>query len=89
MARELKIDITSEANEYLRELASELVEEVKVQLGSTKRYLTINEVCTEFTCSRNTLNLWVTEYNLKRIIIGNKIYIDINDLHDLFSTLKN
>lgn len=87
--RELKIDITAEANDYLKSLAHQLVEEVKVQLNERKRYLTISEVCNEFSCSRNTVNAWVTEYGLKRIVIRSKIYIDISDLHELFSQLKN
>lgn len=88
VAKELRIDITSEANEYLRSLAKELVEEVKVQISENKRYLTIGEVCKEFNCSRNTLSLWIADYGLKRIVIGSKVYIDSSDLHDLFAQLK-
>lgn len=87
--RELKIDITAEANDYLQSLAAQLVEEVKTQLSEKKRYLTIADVCKEFNCSRNTINSWVSEYGLKRIVIGNKIYIEISDLYDLFSQFKN
>ena len=89
MATELKIDITAEANEYLRELANELVEEVKMQLGRQQLYLTLNEVYEEFNCSRNTVNKWFQEYDLPRIVISGKIYVDINDLHDMFQKFKN
>lgn len=89
MATELKIDITAEANEYLKELATELVEEVKTQLGKRKRYLTLNEVYEEFNCSRNTVNNWFQEYELPRIVVGGKIYVDIQDLHCMFDKLKN
>lgn len=88
MATELKIDISSFTEDYIDEIVDRVLKEVRENLVEKKQFLTINEVCEEFNCSRNTLNSWVQNFDLQRIIVGKKVYFEASDLRELFYTLK-
>ncbi|MDE1549479.1 helix-turn-helix domain-containing protein [Jeotgalibaca caeni] len=88
MATELKIDVAPLIEEYIEEIVERVLKEVRENSVEKKQFLTISEVCEEFNCSRNTLNSWVQNFDLQRIIVGKKIYFEASDLRELFNALK-
>ena len=72
----------------LREFAKEVLGKAYRDLGITRDYLTIKELCEYLNVSKNTLMKWHEEKGLKIIKLDNKHYVSKEDLYDFMTEHK-
>lgn len=70
----------------LREYAKEVLTQANRDFGISRDYLTLNEVCKEFSVSKNTvMQNWHETKGLPIVRIDNKLYISKISLYDFMS----
>jgi len=72
----------------LRDEITKLISEIEEKLISTPKYYSIKKLCQEFEVSRPTVNKWVSQYGLKRICVGDRVYFLQSDVDNFLNTKR-